>query len=105
LVKARVQVPADYSKTVFEAFYRDLTSDLLNSALQIELRRMGIIPVSHHLRVQQKEDDEFAVENDLSRRYRLPDVQSHRIIESAMMAVGRLDERIASMQAYTALPV
>jgi hypothetical protein len=103
LIKGRVLVPADYSKKVFEAFYRDLTSDLLNSAVQIELRRMGFIPVSHHLHVEQREDDEFAVENDLSRRYLLPDVQAHRIIETAMMALGRLDERIASMEAYSAL--
>jgi len=103
LIKNRVLVPADYSKKVFEAFYRDLTSDLLNSAVQIELRRLGVIPVSHHLHVEQREDDEFAVENDLSRRYLLPDVQAHRIIETAMMALGRLDERIASMQAHSAL--
>lgn len=103
LIKGRVLVPADYSKQVFEAFYRDLASDLLNSAVQIELRRMGIIPVPHHLRVEQREDDEFAVENDLSRRYLLRAVQAHRIIETAMMALGRLDERIASMQTYSAL--
>jgi hypothetical protein len=103
LIKRRVIEPADYSKTVFETFYRDLTSELFNSAVRMELRRRGIIPVSHHLQVQQKEDDEFLVENDLSRRYLLPDVQAHRIIEGAMMALGRLDERIASMQAYSAL--
>jgi len=103
LIKGRVLLPSDYSKKVFEAFYRDLTSDLLNSAVQIELRRMGIIPVSHHLHVEQREDDEFAVQNDLSRRYLLPDIQAHRIIETAMMALARLDERIASMQAYSAL--
>jgi len=103
LIKGRVLVPADYSKNVFEAFYRDLTSDLLNSAVEIELRRIGIIPVSHHLHVDQREDDEFAIENDLSRRYLLPAIQAHRIIETAMMALGRLDERIASMQAYSAL--
>jgi hypothetical protein len=103
LIKGRVLVPTDYSKNVFEAFYRDLSSDLLNSAVKIELRRMGIIPVSHHLHVEQRGDDEFSVENDLSRRYLLPDVQTHRIIEAGMMAIGRLDERIASMQAYSAL--
>lgn len=103
LIRGRIPVPADYSKTVFETFYRDLTSDLLKSAVRIELRRIGIIPVSHHLHVDQREDDEFAVENDLSRRYLLPDVEVHRIIESAMMAIGRLDDRIASMQAYSAL--
>jgi hypothetical protein len=103
LIKGRVLVPTDYSKRVFEAFYRDLTSDLLNSAVQIELRRLGFIPASHHLHVEQREDDEFAVENDLSRRYLLPEVQAHRIIETAMMALGRLDERIASMEAYSAL--
>jgi hypothetical protein len=103
LIKGRVLVPPDYSKTVFDTFYRDLMSELLNSAVKMELRRMGIIPVSHHLQVEQKEDDEFAVENDLPRRYLLPDVEAHRVIESAMMAVGRLDERIASMQAYSTL--
>jgi hypothetical protein len=64
---------------------------------------MGIIPVSHRLQVEQREDDEFAVENDLRRRYLIADVEAHRIIESAMMALGRMDERIASMQAYSAL--
>jgi hypothetical protein len=103
LVKGRVLVPEEYSKTVFAAFYRDLTSGLLSEAVKIELRRMGIIPVSHHLQVQQKEDDEFAVENDLIRKYRLPQVEAHRVIESAMMALCRLDDRIASMQTYSAL--
>jgi hypothetical protein len=103
LIKGRVLVPADYSKIVFEAFYRDLMSELLNSAVRIELRRMGIIPVSHQLHIEQREDDEFGVDNDLSRRYLLPEVAGHRIIESAMMALGRLSERLASMKAYSAL--
>ena len=46
LVKARIPVPEDYSKTVFQAWYQDLMSELLNSALKIELRRRGIIPVT-----------------------------------------------------------
>jgi hypothetical protein len=103
LIKGRVLEPPDYSKSVFESWYRDLTSSLLNTAVQIELRRLGIIPVLHDLRVKQKADDEFAVENDLRRRYRLPDLEAHRIIESAMIALGRMDDRIASMQAYSAL--
>jgi hypothetical protein len=103
LSKGRVLVPANHSEKVFETFYRDLKSGILNSAVRIELRRMGIIPIPHHLHVEQREDDEFSVENDLSRRYLLPDIQAHRIIETAMMALGRLDERIASMQAYSAL--
>ena len=101
--KGRVMMAADFPKNVVEAFYRDLNSDLLNSAVKMELRRMGIVPVSHHLHVKQREDDEFEVETDLSRRYLLPDVQAHKIIETAMMAIGRLTERIASMQAYSAL--
>jgi hypothetical protein len=103
LIKGRVLVPADYSKSLFDGFYRDLSSELLNSVVRIELRRRGIIPVSHHLRVEPKEDDEFAVDSDLPRRYRLPDVEAHRVIESAMMALGGLAARIASMQAYSAL--
>lgn len=103
LIKGRVVVPPDYSKKVFETWYRDLGTDLLNVAVQIELRRMGIIPVSHHLHVEHRDEDEFAVENDLSRTYLLPVVQAHRIIETAMMAIGRLDERIVSMHAYSAL--
>jgi hypothetical protein len=96
-------VPPDYSKIVFEAFYRDLMTELLNSAVQIELRRRGIIPVSHRLQIEQRQDDEFGVDNDLARRYLLPGVEAHRIIESAMMALGRLSERLASMRAYSAL--
>jgi hypothetical protein len=103
LIKGRVLVPEDYSKTVFEAFYRDITSPLLNSAMQIELRRRGIIPGPHHLHVERREEDEFAVKNDLSRRYLLPDVEAHRVIEAAMMALAVLNERIASMQAYSTL--
>jgi hypothetical protein len=103
LLKNRVLEPEDYSKTVFEAFYRDLTSDLFDSTVKIELRRMGIIPVSHHLRVEQREDDEFAVENDLRRKYLLVDMDAHKLIESAMMALGRMDERIVCMRAYSAL--
>jgi hypothetical protein len=103
LIRGRVLVPADYSKVVFEAFYRDLMTGLLNSAVKIELRRKGIIPVSHQLRIEQREDDEFGVESDLSATYLLPGVEAHRIIESAMMALGRLSERLASMRAYSAL--
>lgn len=103
LVKGRVAVPPEYSKTVFDGFYRDLRSELLDSAVRIELRRMGIIPVPHHLHAEQKEDDQFAVDTDLPRRYQLPPAEAHRVIESAMMAVGRTDDRIASTQAYRAL--
>jgi len=103
LVKNRVLEPKDYSKTVFEVFYRDLTSDLFDSTIKIELRRMGIIPDSHHLRVEQREDDEFTVENDFRREYLLGDMDAHKLIESAMMALGRMDERIACMRAYSAL--
>jgi hypothetical protein len=103
LVKGRVLEPADYSKTVFDTFYQDLTSPLLNSIVKIELRRMGIVPVSHHLQVEKRDDDEFVVQNDLRRRYLLPDTEAHRVIESAMMALGRMDEHIATMQTHSAL--
>lgn len=103
LVKARVLETPDYPKTVFEAFYRDLKTELLDFSVRVGLRKLGIIPVSHMLRVVEGPDDEFSVENDLSRRYLLPNVEVHRIIESAMMAVGRLDERLAIMRAHSTL--
>jgi len=103
LIRGRVTIPADYHKTLFGAFYRDLNSDLLNSAVRMELRRRGIIPVSHLLQIQRKGEDEFFVENDLSRAYQMPNAEAHRFIESAMLAVGRIDDLIASMSAYSAL--
>jgi hypothetical protein len=102
LVAARIPVPEDYSKTVFQAWYQDLMSELLNSALKIELRRRGIIPVAHHLHLVQKQDDKFAVETDLPRRYRLPDIEAHHIVGTAMMALGRMHDQIGSMQTYSA---
>ena len=103
LIKARLPETADYPKIVFDTFYRDLKSKLLDSAVKMELRRLGIIPIAHTLSVQQSTDDEFSIENDLARRYLLPEARVHRLIESAMMAVGRLDERLATMQAHSTL--
>jgi hypothetical protein len=103
LTKGRLLVPPDYSKSLFETFYSDIRGNLLNSAINIELRRNGIVPVSHYLQVRQTKEDQFAVDNDLRRRYRLPGADAHRIIQSAMMAVGGLNDRIISMQTYSAL--
>lgn len=103
LVKARLLEPADYPKTLFDAFYRDLKTELLDFAVRARLRRFGIIPVSHKLSLEQISEDQFSVENDLAHRYLLPRPEVHRIIESAMMALGSLDERIAKMRAHSAI--
>lgn len=103
VIRNRAPLPSDYHRTVFESFYRDLTSELTNAAVKIELRKKGIVPSAHHLQVVSKGNDEFAVENDLPRKYLLPSFEAHRMIESAMLAVGRLNERIASMRTYSAL--
>jgi flagellar biosynthesis regulator FlaF len=47
LVKARVIEPPEYSATVFDVFYRDLKSGLLDEAVRAELRRRTIIPIAH----------------------------------------------------------
>jgi hypothetical protein len=103
IIRGRVLRPPDYSKTVFDVFYRDMKTDLLDSAVRLELRRRGIIPISHRLEIEQREDDEFGVQTDLPQRYRLPAFGAHQIIENAMMALGRLDERVACMRAHSAL--
>ena len=103
LIKGRVAESPQYSATVFEVFYRDVRTDLLDVAVKAELRRMGIIPIDHEIHAAQIGEDEFAVENNLSRRYLLPQNEAHRIIESGMMAIGRMDERLATMRAYGVL--
>lgn len=103
LVKGRVVEPAEYSTTVFDVFYRDLKSGLLDDAVRAQLRRRGIIPIAHQIRAEQTAEDEFAVENDLSRRYLLPQNEAHRIIEAGMMAIGRMDEKLATMRAHGVL--
>lgn len=103
LIRGRLLIPEDYPKTVFDVLYRDLGSTLLDAAVRGQLRRAGIIPISHHVKAEHKGGDHFVVENDLSLKYRLPDADAHRMIESVMMAIGGLDERIASIQAYSAL--
>lgn len=103
LQRGRVVIAPEYPKTVFDGFYGDLKSGIIDSAVRIELRRMGIVPVAHRLNVDRTGNDEFAVDNDLSRRYQLPAAEAHRVIEAAMIAIGRMDDRIASMQAHSTL--
>jgi hypothetical protein len=104
LVKGRVSMSEDYAKIAFGYFYRDLKTELVDFVVRKELRRRGIIPVSHHVHVEAiDEEDRFNVTSDLPHAYRMSPFDAHKLVEAALMTVGRVSQHLTSMYTHLAL--
>lgn len=97
--------PRKFSKTVFESFYGDLRGNpaVVKSAVEVELRRLGIKPKKLAMSISEVDPEDFRVESNLSSEYGLSQSKAHHVVERSLLAVSGLNQRIAEMMEHSAL--
>jgi hypothetical protein len=97
--------PQEFSKTVFESFYADLrrNSTIAKSALEVELRRLGIKPKRLELTISEVDPEDFRVESNLESEYGLSKQVAHDIVGRSLIAIAGLNHRFAEMMLHSAL--
>ncbi len=95
----------EFSPKVFEGFYNDIRQNqhLVQTAVNLELRRQGIKPKRMKLRVEEVEKEDFRVENNLVSEYGLSEKAAHEVIGRSLLAVSGLNQRFAEMMTHSAL--
>jgi len=95
----------EFSPKVFEGFYNDIRQNqhLVQTAVNLELRRQGIKPKRMKLRVEEVEKEDFRVENNLVSEYGLSEKVAHEVIGRSLLAVSGLNQRFAEMMTHSAL--
>src|SRR5260370_5822970 len=95
----------EFSPKVFEGFYNDIRQNqhLVQTAVNLELRRQGIKPKRMKLRVEEVEKEDFRVENNLVSEYGLSEKVAHEVIGRSLLAVSGLNQRFAEMITHSAL--
>lgn len=61
------------------------------------------LPENLKVTINQISEKEFSAEHNLSETLRLNEFEAHKAIEQALLAVGRLNQRISEMRAFQAL--
>jgi hypothetical protein len=101
-----VRPPADYGAQLQAQVESDLRQNapVLREAVAEQLRRQGADqsrPFNIH--VEETQERVFHIASDLSRIYGTTEQKVHEILSPAVSAVGNLNQRIANMQAYSAI--
>lgn len=65
--------------------------------------RAQIDPNDFSLKVHRIDETDFRVESNVAERFGLSEQETHKQIELALLAVGRVNQRIEDMKQYTAL--
>jgi len=63
----------------------------------------SVTPDDFTIKIDQIDDSDFRAESDIADRFSLDQLDAHKIIESALLAVGGLNQRIEEMRAYSAI--
>jgi hypothetical protein len=100
-----VRMPDEFSATVFDGFYSDIrrNSPLVENSIKYRLQLLGINPKKLKIQITEVEPEDFRAESNLKSEYCLSDQNAHRIVETALLAVGDLNLRFAEMSTYGAL--
>lgn len=63
----------------------------------------AIAPDDFHIKICQIDDKGFRVESDIIDHFSLSELDTHRLIERALLGVGGLNQRIEEMRTYSAI--
>jgi hypothetical protein len=99
-------LPSDLPPYLFPPFRDELlhNNQLLKTAIGMEVRRrLHLNDVPFSLIVHQELEDTFKVETNLERQLRITEIEAHKIIERALLAVAQLTQTIGEMKCYSAL--
>ncbi len=103
-----IERPANAGKLALAQTELDLEHNVSNIKLATARTlasklRAQIDPNDFSLKVHRIDETDFRVESNVAERFGLSEQETHKQIELALLAVGRVNQRIEDMKQYTAL--
>src|SRR5208282_3666435 len=79
-------------------------SPIIERAIRLQLAdKSGTPPPEFHIRLHEVKERLFRAETDLFDRVHMPAEATNELIESGLAAIGNLNQRLAEMEAVSAL--
>jgi len=109
VVRSLLAMPtADVSQLGVEQLRVDLTNNdpAIKTSLAWTLsKKLGtsVTPADFNIRVHRVDDYVFRAESDIIERFGLAEGDMHKTVERALLAVGGFEQRMAEMQAFSAI--
>lgn len=108
ITSSAVRYPSDFGTITLAQLKTDLAANRPVIGLLVKntiAERIGAAVSKHDiiLQVQQIDDSDFRVETDIASQLHLSELDTHKVIERALLAAGGLNQRIETMRTYSAI--
>lgn len=108
IVDSLVTFPEDAGRKSLEALPRDLTRnlDLVHNATVRALSEKlahEVADDAFEIRIRQIDEHVFAAETDFGARFELDETETDAVVQSALLSIGGLNQRLEEIEAYRAI--